>query len=55
MMGGAFLMRERVMLTVDEAEALPVAKAATGRVWARMLDANSGLQAPAGFRPGDAA
>lgn len=54
MVDGGFLMRERVMLTVDEAEVLRVAEAATGRVWARMLDANPDLQAPAGFRLGGA-
>ncbi len=55
MVDGAFLMRDRVVLTVDEPKVLRVAEEATGRAWARMLAANPDLQPPAPLNWGGAA
>ena len=40
---GAFLMRDRRLTTIDEADLLRRAEDATERVWARMLEANPDL------------
>lgn len=48
MVDGAFLMRDRTMLTIDEPEVLRRAEQATERVWARLLAANPDLKPPAG-------
>ncbi len=48
MVDGAFLMRDRTMLTINEPEALRRAEQATERVWARLLAANPDLKPPAG-------
>lgn len=47
---GEFLMRERRVLTIDEASVLREAQAVTERVWSRMLAQNPDLAAPAGLR-----
>ncbi len=43
---GAWLMRDRRLTTIDEADLLQRAEDATRRVWARMLDANPDLPRP---------
>ena len=40
---GAFLMRDRRLTTIDEADLLARAEDATTRVWVRMLEANPDL------------
>ena len=46
MVDGAFLMRDGVVLTIDEPAILRAAEDATQRVWARMLAANPDLKPP---------
>jgi 5-methylthioadenosine/S-adenosylhomocysteine deaminase len=46
MVDGAFLMRDGVVLTIDEPATLRAAEDATQRVWARMLAANPDLKSP---------
>ena len=47
---GEFLMRERKILTIDEASVLREAQAVTECVWSRMLAQNPDLAAPASLR-----
>jgi 5-methylthioadenosine/S-adenosylhomocysteine deaminase len=48
MVDGAFLMRDRVVLSLDEPALLAEAQAVTRRVWERMLAANPDIARPEG-------
>jgi 5-methylthioadenosine/S-adenosylhomocysteine deaminase len=48
MVDGAFLMRNGIILTLDEAALLREAQAVTQRVWARMVAANPDIARPEG-------
>lgn len=49
MVGGAWIMRDRRVLTIDQDALVEAAQDVTERVWARMLRDNPDIPAPAGF------
>jgi len=51
MVDGAFVMRDRKVLTIDEQALLDEAQAVTERVWQRMVDANPDISPPPGEIP----
>jgi 5-methylthioadenosine/S-adenosylhomocysteine deaminase len=51
MVDGAWVMRDRVVLTMDEARVVREAEEIAGRAWARLFAENPGIAVPPGFRP----
>ncbi|MDO9503028.1 amidohydrolase family protein [Falsiroseomonas sp.] len=51
MVDGAWVMRDRVVLTMDEAQVVRQAEEIAGRAWARLFADNPGIAVPPGFRP----
>jgi 5-methylthioadenosine/S-adenosylhomocysteine deaminase len=51
MVDGAFVMRDRKVLTVDEPALLAEAQAVTEAVWRRMVAANADIAPPRGEMP----
>ncbi|OYW67883.1 MAG: hypothetical protein B7Z40_05420 [Bosea sp. 12-68-7] len=51
MVDGAFVMRDRKVLTVDEPALLAEAQAVTEAVWRRMVEANADIAPPRGEMP----
>lgn len=51
MVDGRWVMRDGVVLTMDEARVIREAEEVSGRAWARLFASNPAYQKPAGFRP----
>jgi 5-methylthioadenosine/S-adenosylhomocysteine deaminase len=51
MVDGRWIMRDRVVLTMDEPRILREAEEVAGRAWARLFAENPDYQVPPGFRP----
>ena len=51
MVDGAWVMRDGVVLTMDEAAIVAEAEEIASRAWSRLFAENPGIEIPEGFRP----